>query len=470
MKFLQGLGIFSKFLFRYSFAFVFLFLVSCSSLFYYPSRGLHFPPQMIDAKPEDVWIPIEGKGQVHAWYFPQNVEKKSHGVVIYFHGNSGNITSHFLNLYWIRKYGFDLLAFDYRGFGLSTFNNTRDEVTRISTIEDGIAAMAWAVKQNPTRPLIIFGQSLGGAVAPQSIYRFNDRDKIKLLFLDSTFHSYRSEMSSVMSNSWITWPFQWIPYLTLTEEYSSKDVLAEMKPIPTVVMHGSSDQVVSYKWGRKVFSLLKEPKEFWHIEEGNHTDAFWSYEGIFRKKFIKRIYQELKLVVPSDVLKEDSVDISYSYELPYAKGQSYEVLQGRGGSFSHQGAHKYAIDFEMPKGTDVCAARDGVVNDLKDGFNDGGPQEKFLKEANYVVIAHSDSSYAEYYHLDKGSLKVKIGDRVKAGDCFAKSGQSGYSATPHLHFMVFVRASNGDKKSIPTVFNTNDNQSLILRKGQSYTR
>lgn len=445
------------------------FLSSCSSLFYYPSKALLFNPEMAEINPKDTWIQMSQKGQIHGWYFSQNSNKKPKAIVVLFHGNAGNVSSHFLNFFWIRKYALDFFIFDYRGYGRSTFHNPGDGITRQSTVEDGVAVMDWISKQNPSLPIIVVGQSLGGAVAPQAVYRFSDKVKVKLLFLESSFDSYKGVMSSVLSKSWLTWPFQWIPYLTVSSEYDSRDVLAKLSPLPLVVIHGNKDSSVFYKWGRKIYNSSREPKEFWHVEDGRHIDTFWLHGGAFRKKFIQRIYQSLDEPLPKELTTYESYDYAYSYSLPFEKGRGFKILQGRGGSFSHYDSHFYAIDFDMPVGTTVCAAREGVVVDLADKFLEGGPQGKFIDQANFAVISHNDTSFAEYYHLEKGSIGLKLGERVRQGQCFARSGKSGFVSSPHLHFMVFKKDENGKKISLPTNFNLFAKEGLVLEDGHFYS-
>lgn len=466
----MGLGIFSNKKISKIFFLGFLSgLSACSSLFYFPSKGILFNPEVAEIKPKDVWIQMPQKGQIHGWYFPQNSKKKAKGVVVLFHGNAGNVSSHFLNLYWIRKYALDFFLFDYRGYGQSNFHNLKESISQTSTIEDGVAVLDWISKQNPKIPLIVMGQSLGGAVAPQAVYRFSDKSKVKLLFLESTFDSYKTVMSRVMSKSWITWPFQWIPYLTVSSDYDSRNVLAKLSPLPIVVMHGNKDQSVSYSLGRDVYRSSLEPKEFWHVEDGNHINSFWVHDGVFRKKFIQKIYQELGIPLSDEFNSFNSYDYGYSYSLPFEKNLEFKILQGRGGSFSHSQSHFYAIDFDMPVGSRVCAAREGVVVDLKDGFSEGGAQEKFVDQSNFVLIEHSDHSFGEYYHLERGSIELKLGDKVKKEKCFARSGKSGFVSGPHLHFMVFKKDKNGKKVSLPTNFNLKAKEGVVLEEGRIYS-
>ena len=161
-------------------------------------------------------------------------------------------------------------------------------------------------------------------------------------------------------------------------------------------------------------------------------------------------------------------DNSYVYTLPYAPGASYKVTQGYNGSYSHTGAEQYAIDWKMSPGTPVHAARDGVVVKIKDDSDKGGPDRKFENAANYVLIRHSDGSIANYAHLQKAGAKVLLGQKVKAGDFIALSGNSGFSTGPHLHFAVFKTKNGSERESIPVRFRTLTAQAATLNEGQSY--
>lgn len=106
---------------------------------------------------------------------------------------------------------------------------------------------------------------------------------------------------------------------------------------------------------------------------------------------------------------------------------------------AHVGPLRNSIDFIVPEGTPVKAALDGVVIDILDGSEIGGPQKKFEKYGNFVEIEHVNGEYSEYEHLRKGLL-VKVGDRVRKGQLIGYGGATGWLAHlgPHLHFMVGV--------------------------------
>ncbi len=132
-------------------------------------------------------------------------------------------------------------------------------------------------------------------------------------------------------------------------------------------------------------------------------------------------------------------DNHYRYALPYKKGKSYRLIQGFYGSYSHSEAHSvYALDFAMPVGDTICAARPGQVVWVVERFSKGQPDEALLDKANQVVVMHADGSLAFYSHIQQDGSLVKIGEQVATGQAIATSGHTGYSSQPHLHFVVRV--------------------------------
>lgn len=126
----------------------------------------------------------------------------------------------------------------------------------------------------------------------------------------------------------------------------------------------------------------------------------------------------------------------YVYGLPFAKGSAVRVSQGYHGDTSHKGLSAYAIDFPLPMGTSIYAARNGIVVGVEVSNNYGGPSPQYRPYANYVVIEHDDGTMGNYYHLKQGGTTVKIGDKVTKGQLIAYSGNTGYTTAPHLHFSV----------------------------------
>jgi murein DD-endopeptidase MepM/ murein hydrolase activator NlpD len=123
---------------------------------------------------------------------------------------------------------------------------------------------------------------------------------------------------------------------------------------------------------------------------------------------------------------------------PFSAASSFYISQGFNGTETHNTPDStYAIDIVMPIGTTVIAARDGVVMDVEEDFNRGGTDlQKFADKANHVRILHDDGTMALYAHLDLASVQVRAGGRVRAGQPIARSGNTGFSTGPHLHFVI----------------------------------
>ncbi len=129
-------------------------------------------------------------------------------------------------------------------------------------------------------------------------------------------------------------------------------------------------------------------------------------------------------------------DAGYRYLVPFKKGKKVRVSQGFNGKTSHNGYSRYAVDFAVPVGTPIYAARGGVVVATKASGSKGALKRGYGRYANYIVIEHSDGTLGKYYHLKKGGVRVQVGTQVKAGELIGYSGNTGYSSGPHLHFSV----------------------------------
>ena len=164
---------------------------------------------------------------------------------------------------------------------------------------------------------------------------------------------------------------------------------------------------------------------------------------------------------------EGKHDNKYIYILPYQEGEQHGIGQAYGGKFSHyMRGRTHAIDFDMEEGTPICAAREGVVIFVKDNSNKHGKTIQFQDYGNYVTIYHEDGTMANYFHLKKKGSKVKVGDKVKAGQIIALSGNTGWSSGPHLHFQVFSYDDEMKMKSIPTKFLQEKGKTIVLEKSK----
>jgi murein DD-endopeptidase MepM/ murein hydrolase activator NlpD len=149
------------------------------------------------------------------------------------------------------------------------------------------------------------------------------------------------------------------------------------------------------------------------------------------------------------------------YWLPYQKGKSFFLVQAANSNMSHK--DELSLDFKMKKGSTICASREGTVIDARGDSDKGGLKEENLGDGNYIIILHSDSSISKYWHLEKDGVYVQVGDYVKKGQVIGVSGNTGYTAFPHLHFQV--NDKNG--RQILTRFHSK-NGDIYLRPGNWY--
>jgi murein DD-endopeptidase MepM/ murein hydrolase activator NlpD len=161
-------------------------------------------------------------------------------------------------------------------------------------------------------------------------------------------------------------------------------------------------------------------------------------------------------------------DDTYEYRLPYGEQVSYPVIQSYGARLSHRGVEQYTVDFGMPVGTPVHAARDGVVALAEDSHDAGCAHEECGRLANFVVVLHSDGTTGEYFHLQRGSVQVRIGEHVARGALLAFSGNTGYTTVPHLHFGVYRTEQGGRTQSLQVSFVTREGLIREPREGARY--
>jgi len=283
MRFNQGFFITSRI---YSFCLFLSFSLSgCSSLLYHPTNKAYYSPEDINpVKPADIAFMAEDGVKLHGWYFDSDPNKGPKGLFVFFHGNAENLSSHFAALFWVLKEGYNYFIFDYRGFGKSEGKPSPE-----GTILDGKAALRWAYEKNKNIPIIVFGQSLGTAVALRTVPELKEDVPIKLVVVEAAFHSYKKAGQKVLSKSFLTWLFQPLAHLVLSDKHAPKNHIAKISPTPIIVIHGTEDHIVDYSLGEKVYELAEKPKEFWRVEGGRHMDSFRRHEKKYQRRLIEAI-------------------------------------------------------------------------------------------------------------------------------------------------------------------------------------
>lgn len=159
-------------------------------------------------------------------------------------------------------------------------------------------------------------------------------------------------------------------------------------------------------------------------------------------------------------------DDAYRYALPYAPGTAHPVAQAYDSDGTHRGL--YAIDWTMPVGTPVHAARPGLVVAVRDTMQGSGITRFMQGRSNFVFVEHDDGTIGVYGHLQQHSAAVAVGDRVARGQLLARSGNTGYSTGPHLHFEVFRLGDALQPVTLPVRFDAADAPPRGLTPGRRY--
>ncbi len=235
------------------------FIVACrpeDKLIFHPSAEIVQIPTHVGLEFEDLFFTTTDDVRLHGWFIPH---RDASATMVWFHGNAGNISHRIDNIKRLHdKIKINIFIFDYRGYGRSAGWPSEQ-----GTYEDGAAALALLVKQRliNAKALVLFGRSLGAAVAAEMAGRFECRG----LILESPFMSIREMARTV------------IPVLPLGHLVRTRyDVMEKIRKVkvPLLVLHGDRDDVVPYEQGRKVFAAANHPKEFYSIAGADHNNTY----------------------------------------------------------------------------------------------------------------------------------------------------------------------------------------------------
>jgi len=230
---------------------------------FFPSRDLESDPRALGLAFEDLHLPAADGASVHAWFVPLEPQSP---VVVFCHGNAGNISHRLDKLMALRRAGASVLLFDYRGFGRSS--GRPDEQ---GTYLDAEAAYRWLAEEKrvPAGRIVIHGESLGGAVAMELALR----RRAAGLILESTF-------TSVVEMCRRVFPF--LPAgLVVRFRYDTLSKIPRLAG-PVLVMHSRDDDVVPFAMGRRLFEAAPGPKTFFEMR-GSHNEGFLDMGPAYEK-------------------------------------------------------------------------------------------------------------------------------------------------------------------------------------------
>jgi fermentation-respiration switch protein FrsA (DUF1100 family) len=221
----------------------------------YP-RGMYEDTRFIPGL-KDCWITTEDGVKIHGWFVPAD---SALATLIMSHGNAGNISHRIPIIRELQRRKFNVLMFDYRGYGRSEGSPDEEGIYK-----DGRAVFDYALKLPEVDPrrVILWGTSLGGAVAVDvALHR-----RAAGLILESTF-------SSAGDVARMIYPFLPVHFV-LRSQFNSAEKIQNIT-IPVLVMHGNRDSIIPIALGRKLYRAANDPKEFYEITGADHNDTFFT--------------------------------------------------------------------------------------------------------------------------------------------------------------------------------------------------
>ena len=265
---------------KYLFSAVRIYLVVVLAAFFLKEMILFQPSRVVDQTPSAIGLEYESVSiaasdgiALSGWFVPA---KNARAAVLFFHGNAGNISDRLATLSRFHDLGLSTLIIDYRGYGESGGRASIRGVQR-----DAAAAWEWLLKRGyPEEKIIVFGRSLGGAVAADLARTVTPG----ALILESTFSSLADIGHGL------------VPFLPMSlivgNRFNSVKNLKNFNN-PVLVIHSREDDVVAFKYGRKLYESLSAPKEFLEIS-GDHNGGFIISENYMRglDQFITGIFGE----------------------------------------------------------------------------------------------------------------------------------------------------------------------------------
>lgn len=272
--------------------FFLFFCTSCTHLFYHPSRVDSGIKEQYKLSLREGYLSSKEGTPIHYWYIPfqENrhlINKKSakeisqtKGLFLQFHGNAQNMTFHVANMLWVLEYGYDLMVFDYRGYGKS-----EGEPDPKGLVEDAVSILQYADKlsEKTQHNLITYGQSLGGSILSYALVKSYRPKNLRAVVVESSFYSYREIAQSKLAEHWFSWPFQWLAYLLINDTYSPSRVdLTSLSPTPVYLLYSKKDPVVPYYNADLFYKNLAEPKTLWSYNIPAHIYGMWVEKGRFR--------------------------------------------------------------------------------------------------------------------------------------------------------------------------------------------
>lgn len=240
----------------------------CTYLFFKPSKQLVDSPEVHKYSPTNVYFKSSDGLTLHGWYF---TAKEERGTILICHGNVENLSTHVKLDLWLIDAGYNLFIFDYRGYGRSEGQPDVQGINRDA--EAALETLLFTLPRMRQDNIVVFGKSLGGAVAVYTVANSPHKNRVKALILDSPFSSYRGIAREKITGSVIGWPFQYPLSWLINDDFSPIKYIKRVAPVPVVIIYGMNDDIVPGHHSRMLYDAAVAPKELWEVTVPGHVKA-----------------------------------------------------------------------------------------------------------------------------------------------------------------------------------------------------
>jgi fermentation-respiration switch protein FrsA (DUF1100 family) len=252
---------------------------STSAFFYAPYKDLKYYPDTTKYRLEEVNFKASDGKNLNGWFFKPKQGIPVIGTVLHFHGNAGNISYQYQFCEGLVAAGFQVMVFDYEGFGKSEGKESQEHV-----LDDGISALHYIKAREDVKgtKLILFGQSLGGHLS--CVVAAREQKLIDALIVEGAFSGHEKIAIWVGKKSGAP---KFLTKLLVPSKYDAYKEVSKIT-VPKLFIHSTEDQSCPFFMGKELYDLSVAPKEFWEIK-GEHIHAAFNYKEEFVERFKKMI-------------------------------------------------------------------------------------------------------------------------------------------------------------------------------------